>query len=168
MHDRMTKGDIEKMQAEIDERKLVERPKILEELKEAKAQGDLSENFEYHEAKRARNLNDSRIRYLERMIRTAVIVDETAAADDEVGMDKPVTVYFPEDDEEETFRIVTSIRGNSLENLISIESPMGKALLHHHVGETVTVRPDSGVSYDVVIRKVGKMEDASGDRIKTY
>lgn len=168
MYDRMTKGDIEKMQAEIEERKLVERPKILAELKEAKAQGDLSENFEYHEAKSARNRNDSRIRYLERMIRTAIIVDETAESDDEVGMDKPVTVYFPEDDEEETFRIVTSIRGNSLEGLISIESPMGKALMHHRVGETVTVHLENGMSYDVEIRKVGKAVDASADRIKSY
>lgn len=168
MHEKMTKGDIEKMQAEIDERKLVERPKILAELKEAKAQGDLSENFEYHEAKQARNRNDSRIRYLEQMIRTAVIVDESAADDDEVGMDKPVTVYFPEDDEEETFRIVTSIRGNSLEGLVSIDSPIGKALLHHRVGETVTVQPENGEAYDIEIRKVGKAEDESADRIKGF
>ena len=127
MYDRLTKGDIEKMEREIEERKLVKRPELIEAVKEARAQGDLSENFEYYAAKREKNQNESRIRYLERMIRTAEIVEDTAT-EGEVSVNKTVDVYFPEDDETETFRIVTTVRGNSLRNLISIDSPLGKAL----------------------------------------
>ena len=101
MYDRLTKGDIEKMEREIEERKLVKRPELIEAVKEARAQGDLSENFEYYAAKREKNQNESRIRYLERMIRTAEIVEDTAAAG-EVSVNKTVDVYFPEDDETET------------------------------------------------------------------
>jgi transcription elongation factor GreA len=112
MHDKLTKADIEKMQEEIDHRKLVVRPQALEDLKAARAQGDLSENFEYHAAKQYKNQNESRIRYLENMIRTAVIVEDHSAAD-EVGLQKQVTVQFEDEDEPEIFKIVTSVRGNS-------------------------------------------------------
>lgn len=171
MYDKMTKGDVEKMQKELDERKLVTRHKILDELKEAKAQGDLSENFEYYAAKRARGQNESRIRYLQGMINTAIIVDDEKAENEEgvVAMDKPVTVYFPEDDETEEFRIVTSIRGDSMQGRISIDSPLGKALLHHKVGETVKVEvPATGETYDVVIKNVGKAIDESTDHIRSF
>lgn len=128
MGERLTRSDIEKIEKEIEERKLVKRPELIEAVKEARAQGDLSENFEYYAAKREKNLNESRIRYLERMLKFATIVEEKESADDEAALNKTVTVYFPDDDETETFRIVTSIRGNSLKGLISIDSPMGKAL----------------------------------------
>ena len=123
MYDRLTKTDIEKMEREIEERKLVLRPELIEAVKEARAQGDLSENFEYYAAKREKNQNESRIRYLERMIRTAHVIDTEDRAG-EVTMNKTVEVYFPEDDETETFKIVTTIRGNSLKGLISIDSPL--------------------------------------------
>lgn len=167
MHDRLTQGDIDKMQAEIDHRKSIDRPKLINEVKEAAAQGDRSENFEYYAAKRAMRQNDSRIRYLEAMIRTAHIVKDNAT-DDEVGVDKTVEVYFPEDDETETYRIVTTIRGNSLEGLISIDSPMGKALMHHRAGDTVTVRVNDNVSYDLQIKSVGKAVSEDGDAIKSF
>ena len=122
------------MEEEIEYRKLVVRKNALEAVKEARAQGDLSENFEYHAAKKDKNQNESRIRYLEKMIKTAKVIS-TDSAEDEVGMDNTVTVYFEEDDEEETYKIVTTIRGNSLKNLISNESPLGKALLGHKVGD---------------------------------
>ena len=113
MYDRLTESDIKKMQEEIDYRKLVVRPKELEAVKEARAQGDLSENFEYKAAKQDKNRNDSRIRYLEKMIKTAHVISDESK-DDEVGINNTVTVYIEEDDEEEVYKIVTSVCGNSL------------------------------------------------------
>ena len=145
MHDKLTRSDIEKMEKEIEERKLVKRPELIEAVKEARAQGDLSENFEYYAAKREKNQNESRIRYLENMIKTAI-----------------------EDDETETFRIVTTIRGNSLKNLISIDSPLGKALLHHRVGDRVRVKINETAGYDVVIKSIGDLTDESEDEIRSF
>ena len=136
MYDELTEQDIKKMEEEIEYRKLVVRKNALEAVKEARAHGDLSENFEYHAAKKDKNQNESRIRYLEKMIRTAKIIS-TDSADDEVGMNNTVTVYFEDDDEEETYKLVTSIRGNSIHNYISTESPIGKAIFGHKAGETV-------------------------------
>ena len=102
-------------------------------------QGDLSENFEYYAAKKDKNKNESRIRYLERMIRTAVVVSDDSK-EDEAGINNTVTVYIEEDDMEESFKLVTTMRGNSLKGLISIESPMGKAVLGHKVGDRVSVK----------------------------
>lgn len=167
MYDRLTRGDIEKMQREIDERKLVMRKELIAEVQEARAQGDLSENFEYYAAKRAKNQNESRIRYLERMIRTAHVIEEKESASDEVAMNKRVQVYFPDDDETEEYRIVTTIRGNTLKGLISIDSPLGKALLHHRVGETVHVSVGSG-GYDVEIRGISDPEDETQDVIRSF
>ena len=167
MGERLTKGDIEKIQAEIDERKLVLRPKLLEEVKETRAQGDLSENFEYHEAKRAKNMNDSRIRYLEKMLKFAEVVDDSSA-DDEVGINNTVTIYIPEDDCEETYKLVTSIRGNSLKGLISIESPLGAAIRGKHVGDRVMVKVNDNYSYEVEIRLIDKSTTDDDDQIKRY
>ena len=161
MYDDLTQKDIEDMEAEVEHRKLVIRPKTLEDVKEARAHGDLSENFEYKAAKQAQRENESRIRYLEKMIKTANIIDDVSK-DGEVGIDKCVTVYIPEDDIEETYHITTTIRGDSLKNRISIDSPMGKALMGHRVGDTVTVVTDSGYSYDVEIRIIeAASEEAS-------
>ena len=138
MNDKLTRNDIKKMEEEIEHRKLVIRKEALEAVKEARAQGDLSENFEYYAAKKYKNQNESRIRYLEKMIKTARVISSDSAEDD-VGMNNTVEVYFEEDDMVETYRIVTTIRGNSLKNLISNESPLGKALLGHKVGDRVEV-----------------------------
>ena len=119
MHDELTKKDIEKMEAEIEHRKLVVRKQALEDVKEARAQGDLSENFEYKAAKKFKNENESRIRYLEKMIKTAVVVSEDSPTD-EVGMNNTVDVYFEDDDIVETYKLVTTVRSNSLKNLISL------------------------------------------------
>ena len=167
MNDRLTQSDIDKMQEEIDYRKLVKRPELIEHVKEMRAHGDLSENFEYHAAKREKNKNESRIRYLERMIKTAQIISDDSAAD-EVGMNNTVTVYVEEDDEEETYRIVTTVRSDSLQHLISIESPMGKALLGHKAGDRVEVKVNDSYSYYVVIRKIEKTTDDSQDKIRRY
>lgn len=134
MHDKLTQSDIKKMEEEIEYRKLVVRKEALEAVKEARAHGDLSENFEYHAAKKDKNQNESRIRYLEKMVRTAQVISEDSA-DDEVGMNNTVELYFEEEDETEVYKIVTTIRENSLENKISTESPLGKAIFKHKAGE---------------------------------
>ena len=108
MREKLTKSDVEKIQAEIEERKLVIRPKCLEAVKEARAHGDLSENFEYHAAKKDKNQNESRIRYLENMLKNAIVISDASKAD-EVGLNKAVTLYMEDDDEEETYKLVTSI-----------------------------------------------------------
>ena len=167
MHDELTKKDIEKMEAEIEHRKLVVRKEALEDVKEARAQGDLSENFEYKAAKKFKNENESRIRYLEKMIRTAKIIS-TDSADDEVGMNNTVTVYFEDDDEEETYKIVTTIRGNSLKNLISNESPLGKALLGHKIGDHCEVKVNDNYSYFVEIRKIENTVDDGTDKLRSF
>ena len=122
MYDKLTKNDIQKMQEEINHRKLVVRKEALEAVKEARAHGDLSENFEYHAAKKDKNQNESRIRYLERMIKTAQIVSDESR-EDEIGLYNTVDLYFEEDDEVETYKLVTTVRGNSMKGLISSESP---------------------------------------------
>lgn len=154
MRDKLTKKDIEDMKKEIEYRKLVVRPKALEDLKETRAQGDLSENFEYHAAKRFKNQNDSRIRYLERMINTATIIEDSSDSPDTAGLNKKVTVYFVNDDEEDVYTITTTIRENAIKGFISNVSPLGKALVGHKVGDTVTVHVNDTLSYPVTIRKI--------------
>ena len=167
MFNQLTQRDIDAMQKEIEERKLVIRPKLLEDVKEARAHGDLSENFEYYAAKRENGTNNSRIRYLERVLKNAVIVEDHTTSD-EIGLNKTVTVYIPEDDECETYKIVTSIRGNSMKNLISIESPLGKALLRHHVGDKVMIPVSSDYSYEVEIREIKDTSDEEDDNIRAF
>ena len=146
MNNKLTRKDIEEMQAEIDHRKLVLRPELLEEVKETRAQGDLSENFEYHVAR--------------------IIEDDTA--ENEAGINKKVTIYIPEDDEEETYTIVSTMRQNSLKGLISVESPLGKALLHRKEGDSVMVQVSPDYSYKAVIRKVEESEDAETASLRNY
>ncbi len=167
MYDELTAGDIKKMQEEIEYRKLVVRPQALEDVKTARAHGDLSENFEYHAAKKVKNQNESRIRYLERMIRTAKVISDESA-EDEVGINNTVTVEFLEDGSVETYRIVTTVRGNSLANLISNESPLGKALLGKKEGQTTHVQVNDAVGYDVKIVKLEKTNDEDGDKIREF
>ena len=167
MYDELTEQDIKKMEEEIEYRKLVVRKQALEAVKEARAQGDLSENFEYHAAKKDKNQNESRIRYLEKMIKTARVISSDSA-EDEVVMNNTVEVYFEEDDMVETYRIVTTIRGNSLKNLISNESPLGKALLGHKVGDRVEVKVNENYSYFVEIRKIENTSDEQNDKIRSF
>ena len=155
MREKLTRKDVEKIEQEIEQRKLVIRKEAIEAVKEARAQGDLSENFEYYAAKRYKNQNESRIRYLENMLKTATIVSDQSR-DDEVGMNDVVEVYFEEDDEVERYKLVTSIRGNSMENRISIESPIGKALKGHKVGDKVEVKVTENYSYILEIRSIRK------------
>ena len=167
MRNQLTQKDVKRIKDEIEYRKLVVRREALEAVKEARAQGDLSENFEYYAAKKDKNQNESRIRYLERMIKTAKVIS-TDSAEDEVGMNNTVTVYFEEDDEEEVYKLVTTVRGNSLKNLISNESPLGKALLGHKVGDRVEVAVNENYSYYVVIRKIENTVDDGSDKLRSF
>ena len=167
MREQLTESDVKKIEEEIEHRKLVVRKEAIEAVKEARAHGDLSENFEYHAAKKDKNKNESRIRYLERMLKTAVIVSDQSE-EGVVGINNRVTVYFPEDDEEETYKIVTSIRGNSLSGYISTESPVGKAIFGHRVGETVQVKVSDDYSYDVIIKEIVDTTDDEEDKIRGF
>ena len=167
MHNRLTASDIKKMEEEIEYRKVILRKELLEDVKDARAQGDLSENFEYYAAKKAKNKNESRIRFLERMIKTAHVIDDSSK-EDEVGMNDRVEVYMEEDDVIESYRIVTTVRANSLNNLISIESPLGKALMRKHVGDRVEVQVSPSYSYYAVIKNIEKIDDDSEDKIRSF
>ncbi len=169
MHDELTKVDIQKMQEEIDYRLNVLRPKLIEDVQTARAFGDLSENFEYKAAKQAKNRNDSRIRYLQNMIATAVIIEDPHAGKEDVaGLFDFVTLWFEEDEEEQRIRLTTTLRANALEWLISKESPLGKAVLGRKVGERVLVEVNSESSYHVVIRAIEKGEDDATLEISRY
>ena len=146
MREKLTKKDVEKIEQEIEHRKLVVRKEAIEAV---------SENFEYYAAKRHKNQNESRIRYLENMLKTATIVSDKSSSD-EVGMDDIVEVYFEEDDEIEKYKLVTSIRGNSMENRISIDSPIGMALKGHKIGDRVEVKVNDNYSYFLEIRSIDK------------
>lgn len=153
MNNELTQKDIEDMEKEIEYRKCTLRYELLEHVKEARSLGDLSENFEYYAAKKEKNKNESRIRYLERMVRTAVVLDDDSK-DDEVGINKTVTVYVEEDDVYEDYKIVTTVREDSLNGLVSNESPMGKALMGKKVGDRVEITVSKDYSYFVVIKKI--------------
>lgn len=167
MGEQLTRSDVKKIEEEIQYRKLVVRKDAIEAVKEARTQGDLSENFEYYAAKKDKNANESRIRYLERMLKNARVISDSSKSD-EAGINNWVTVYFEEDDAEETYKLVTSIRGNSLKNLVSIESPIGKAIRGHKVGDRVLVQVNDKVSYYLVIRKIENNSDDSEDTIKRF
>lgn len=152
MHNYLTEEAIEKLKAEIEHRKVVVRHKILEDVKEARAHGDLSENFEYKAAKRERGINESRIRYLERMIKTAKIIKDTTS-EDEVGLGKLVSVRFLDEDETETFTLVTTVETDLMNNKISIESPLGRAIYKRKVGEEILVQSPEG-EYSIRIEQI--------------
>lgn len=161
MHDELTRSDLEKMQEELNLRRITLRPKLLEAVKEARAFGDLSENFEYKAAKQEKNQNERRIRYLENMIKTAVVIEDHSSGE-EIGLFDRVTVFFEENDLEETFQIVTTLRQDALQGRISKESPVGQAVMGHRAGERVMVRVSESASYPLVIRRVEKgQEDES-------
>jgi len=158
MHNELTKKDIQMMREELDYRRIELRPKLLEAVKEARAFGDLSENFEYKAAKQEKNRNESRIRFLENMIRTAVVITDRVG-EDAVGLYDKVTVYVEEDDETESYQIVTTMRQDALHGLISKESPVGRAILGKKVGERVHIQVSDDYGYDVVIRSIEKAGD---------
>ena len=166
MYNELTPNDIKKMEEEIEYRVHVVRKEALEEVKTARAHGDLSENFEYHAAKREKNRNESRIIYLQKMIKTATIISDESA-EDEAGVNNTVEIFYEDDESTEKIKLVTTVRGDSLEGLISIESPLGKALLGHKVGDRVLVEVNDSVKYYVVIKAIENSDD-SDDKIQPY
>ena len=167
MYDELTEVDIRKMREEIDYRVRVLRPKLIEEVQTARAFGDLSENFEYKCAKQEKNRNESRIRYLERMVRTAKVIS-AASGQTEVGLFDKVTLFNEMLSKEMTIQIVTTLRQDALKGLISKESPVGKALLGHQVGDRVQVTVRDDLKYFVVIRAIEKGEDDPSLAISSY
>lgn len=167
MREKLTRSDVKKIEEEIEHRKLVVRKEALEAVKEARAHGDLSENFEYHAAKKDKNKNESRIRYLERMLKIAEIITDESR-EDEVGLNNTVEVYFEEDEASEKFRLVTSIRGNSMKGLISTESPIGKAIMGHKVNDRIFIRVNDSYGYYIVIRSIEKTVEDAADQIRSF
>lgn len=167
MHNELTRNDIKKMEEEIEYRKLVVRKEAIEAVKEARAQGDLSENFEYYAAKKEKNKNESRIRYLERMIKTATIIEDESA-EDEVGLFNTIELYIEEDDVTETYKLVTTVRGNSRKGYISTESPLGKAVFGHKVGDRIFVKVNESYGYYVVIKSIIKTTDDGTDELRSF
>ena len=164
---KLTQSDVDKIKEEIEHRKLVVRKEAIEAVKEAIAQGDLSENFEYYAAKKDKNKNEGRIRYLERILKTATIISDQSE-DDEVGLNNTVKIYFEEDDEEETFKIVSTMRGDSVKGRISNESPIGAAIMGHKVGDRVEIKVNDSYSYYVVIKEIVNTGEEETDTIRTY
>lgn len=167
MYDELTEVDIRKMQEEMDYRIRELRPQLIEEVQTARAFGDLSENYEYKCAKQTKNRNDSRIRYLERMIRTAKVIKVQEQAD-AVGLFDTVTIYNEMLEKEMTVRIVTTLRQDALKGLISKESPVGQALMGHRVGDRVQVAVSPELKYTVEIRSIEKGTDDESLDISSY
>lgn len=158
MYNELTAQDIAIMQKELDEKRLVELPAAIEEVKRTRAFGDLSENYEYKAAKQAQNACKKRIRYLERMIKSATVIEDTTAAD-QVGLFDQVELYLEEDDDTEIIQVVTTVRCDPRQGRISKESPAGKALLGRHLGDRVQITVSDTYSYWAVIRAITKGED---------
>jgi transcription elongation factor GreA len=167
MHDKLTRQDIALMEKELEDRRLNIRPAIMEEVKRTRAFGDLSENYEYKSAKDAQRKNDSRVRYLENMIKTARVIDDRSAAD-EVGLYDKVEIYMPEDDETETVQIVTTVRCDPNRGLISKESPFGRSILGRKVGDRITVHVNESYSYEAEIRSITKQKDDGSAPLMQY
>ena len=167
MHNELTQKDIQMMKDELDHRRITLRPELLEAVKEARGFGDLSENFEYKAAKQEKNRNEGRIRFLENMIKTARVVSEVSAPD-AVGLYDRVRVYLEEDDETETYQVVTTMRQDALHGLISKESPVGKALLGKKNGERFYIRVNDGYGYYAVVRSIEKAADDGSVPLNSY
>ncbi len=167
MFDELTKVDIQKLKDELEYRIGTVRPKILEEVKFTRSFGDLSENAEYHAAKRERGKNESRIRYIRNMLKTAVVIEDQSQSD-EVGLFDTVTYYVEEDNCEEQVRIVTTLRQNSMQGLISKESPLGSAIMGKKVGERILIKVSEDYSYYIVIRKIEKGNDDETLEIRKF
>lgn len=167
MYDELTEIDIKKMKEELEYRITKLRPEILEEVKLTRSYGDLSENAEYHAAKRERGKNESRIRFLRNMIKTAVIIKDKSTADT-IGLFDTVTYYMEEDDCEEQVKIVTTLRRDPFQNIISKESPLGSALMGKKVGDRIAVKVSDDYTYFIVIRKIEKGKDDDSLEIRKF
>lgn len=167
MHNELTAIDLQKMQEELNYRRITLRPQLLEEVKTARAFGDLSENFEYKAAKQEKNKNESRVRYLENMIKTARVIEDHSDSDT-VGLYDKVTIFLEEDGEEETWQVVTTVRQDVSHGLISKESPMGSALMGKKVGDRFLVQVNKDYGYYAVVRAIEKGQDDGSAELNRY
>lgn len=158
MNDELTRSDIQKMQEEIDYRVQVLRPKLIEDVQTARAFGDLSENFEYKCAKQDKNRNDARIRYLQRMIRTAHVIEDRSSADT-AGLYDTVEIFMENLGRSRKIQLVTTLRQDALKGLISKESPVGRAVMGAKVGDRVHVDMGGSKGYYVRIDGIEKGKD---------
>ncbi len=154
----LTAVDIKKIKEEIEYKTRVVRPKCVEDLVTARGFGDLSENYEYKAAKQELRRCDSRLRYLKRLLNTAKVISSDSAAD-EIGLFDTVEIYYEEDDECETIRLMTTLREDALSGIISKESPLGKALMGKKVGDRVLIKVSDSYSYYVQVRSITKGQD---------
>ena len=167
MHDELTRSDLQKMQEEIDYRVQQLRPKLIEDVQTARAFGDLSENFEYKCAKQEKNRNDARIRYLQRMIKTARVIEDRSAADS-AGLYDTVEIFMENLGKSRKIQLVTTLRQDALKGLISKESPVGQALMGRRTGERVEVAVSPEMKYTLEIRKIEKGSDDESLDISSY
>lgn len=144
----LTQEGLDDLKKELDELIQVRRPEVINALKDARAQGDLSENAEYDAARNEQAIVEARIRELEAMIEKAVII--TNVNTDVVSIGTKVTLEYVEDEEEEEYSIVGSSEADPFENKISNESPIAKAIMGLKVGSVVSVESPNG-KYDVKI-----------------
>ena len=148
----LTAEGLRKLEEELAQRKGAIREEIVERLKEARAQGDLSENSEYDQAKEDQGKNEGRIIELEQMINTATIIDDSASkASGIVSLGSTVLLRDKETGEEETYTIVGTTEADPFENRISNESPVGAAILGKKVHSTVVANTPAGeLSYEIL------------------
>ena len=168
MHDKLTRQDIALMEKELEDRRLNIRPAIMEEVKRTRAFGDLSENYEYKAAKDAQRKNDSRMRYLENMIKTARIIDEDRGRPGGAKLYDRVTLWLPEDEEEMIVQVVSTVRTDPSQGRISLESPLGKAVLGSRVGDVLTVRVSETYAYDAEVRAIEASADDGSAPLLPY
>ena len=158
MYDELTKPDIRKMQEESDYRAQQLTAELSEEVQTARAFGDLSENFQYKCAQQEKNRNDSRIRYLQRMIKPAKVIGDSATADT-VGLYDTVEILMENTGRSRTIQLVTTLRQDALKGWISKESPVGRAVRGRKAGERVFVEMENGKGYYLQIKSITKGSD---------
>ena len=168
MHDKLTRQDIALMEKELEDRRLNIRPAIMEEVKRTRAFGDLSENYEYKAAKDAQRKNDSRMRYLENMIKTARIIDEDRGRPGGAKLYDRVTLWLPEDEEEMVVQVVSTVRTDPSQGRVSLESPLGKAVLGARVGDVLSVQVNESYSYDAEVRSIEEAADDGSAPLLPY
>ena len=167
MYDELTKVDIKKMEEEITYRQTVLAPQLRAEVTRTREFGDLSENAEYKEAKREKNRNESRIRYLKSMIATAKVV-EAGGEDGVIGLFDFAEIFYEMNGQTKKIQIVTTLRQDATKGFISKESPLGKALLGKKAVDRVTVTVSPERSFTVVVKSVERGEDNEDLPISTY
>ena len=167
MYNELTEVDIRKMQEEIDYRMQVVRPKCIQDLQTARGFGDLSENYEYKAAKQELRRCDSRLRYLRRMIATAKVI-KADAPEGVAGLFDRVEIYYEDDDETETITLMTTLREDAMNGIISKESPLGRAVMGRRVGDRVLVKVNDEVQYYVKILSITKGSDDESLPISSF